>query len=268
MKPTLTKVRGSATLAVLMLALAGCATTAAPQRAREPSKGDPLERMNRATFNFNQKLDRAVLRPVVKVYRKVTPKVVRTGISNFYANAKYPVVIVNDVLQGKFVPAFSDTGRFVMNTTIGIAGLLDPATAVGLDVNDEDFGQTLGKWGMHPGPYIVVPALGPFTLRDGFGALADTYAQPTHYLSSSNTRYGLLAGELLDRRSRLTETDAILDRTGDPYAFVRSAYLQRREYLVRDGALPAEEEPLEDPEPPAEGSPDAPPPATAPAPAP
>lgn len=229
----------------LLLALAACAS--APS-TRTPDPRDPLERLNRQTFAFNQGLDKAIVRPVLRGYRKVTPKPVRTGISNFFNNAAYPVVIVNDLLQGKLGPAASDTGRFVVNTTLGLGGLFDPATRAGFDRNNEDFGQTLGKWGVRPGAYVVVPFLGPYTLRDGFGSLADDFAEPRHYLEDDSTRWELWAAGQLDRRSGLTEAEAILDRSGDPYAFVRSAYLQRRQYLVTDGAEPADEEPLEDPE--------------------
>ena len=232
----------------LLCAPAGCATV---PPGRTPDPRDPLERVNRGTFAFNQALDKAVLRPVVRGYRKVTPKLVRQGISNFFDNAAYPAVIVNDLLQAKFKPAFQDTGRFLMNTTLGVAGLMDVASDAGLDRNNEDFGQTLGKWGLPPGPYVMVPFLGPYTFRDGFGALADEFAEPRHYLEDDSTRYELWAAGQLDRRANLSEADAILDRAGDPYAFVRSAYLQRRQYLVTDGAEPAEEpleDPLEDPE--------------------
>jgi phospholipid-binding lipoprotein MlaA len=127
-----------------LLALAGCATTA-PKTA-DPR--DPLERLNRGTFAFNQSLDKAVIRPVIRGYRKVTPRIVRTGLSNFFANAEYPIVIANNLLQGKFGSAANDTGRFLLNTTLGIGGLLDPASDAGLDRNNEDFGQTLGRWGV------------------------------------------------------------------------------------------------------------------------
>lgn len=218
-------------VAILLLALTACA--AAPQT---PDPRDPLERINRTTYAFNQSLDKAVVRPVLRGYRKVTPKVVRTGISNFFDNAEYPIVLVNNLLQGKLRPALNDSGRFLMNTTLGLGGLLDPATHAGLDRNNEDFGQTLGRWGLPPGAYVVVPFLGPYTIRDGIGSLADEFAEPRHYLEDDSTRYELWALAKLDQRSGLSEADSILDRSGDPYAFVRSAYLQRRQYLVTDGA--------------------------------
>jgi phospholipid-binding lipoprotein MlaA len=231
-----------------LFALSGCAT-AAP---RSPDPRDPFEQINRGTFAFNQSLDKAVVRPVLRGYRKVTPRVVRTGIANFFSNAQYPIVIFNDLLQGKLAPAANDTGRFLLNTTLGVGGLLDPATDAGLDRNNEDFGQTLGRWGVPPGPYVMLPFIGPYTLRDGIAGIADDLAEPRAYLRS-DLRWGLWAGGQLNRRAGLTEAEAILDRSGDPYAFVRSAYLQRRQYLVTDGAVsdeaPVDEDPaLEDPE--------------------
>jgi phospholipid-binding lipoprotein MlaA len=240
--------RALSALAVVLL-LSACATTSSTTTngAARRDQRDPFEKLNRGTFAFNDAVDRAVLRPVARGYRNVTPQFVQTGVTNFFRNAKYPTVIVNDVLQAKFRPAGRDTLRFVFNTTFGLAGLLDPATPAGLERNDEDFGQTLGKWGVHPGPYIMVPLLGPYTLRDGIGSIADQYTEPRHYVQDSTVRWSLWAFEKLDRRARLLDGDVVLDRTGDKYAFVRSAYLQRREYLVRDGDVPADEPPEDDP---------------------
>ena len=226
---------------VCVLALAGCATV--PEAARD--QRDPLESLNRGVYAFNDGLDKALVRPVARGYKAVVPRPIQTGVSNVFANAKYPVTLVNNLLQGKFKAALSDTARFTLNTTFGLGGIFDPATAAGLDVNDEDFGQTLGKWGVPPGPYLVLPFLGPYTLRDGFGSLADDFAEPRSYLEDDSTRWELWAADKFERRVRLLEADAVLDRAGDPYTFVRSAYLQRREYLVRDGDVPAEATDLE-----------------------
>ena len=151
------------------------------------------------------------------------------------------MTLVNNALQGKFDAALNDTGRFVLNSTLGLGGLFDPATDVGLDRNDEDFGQTFGKWGIPTGPYFVVPFYGPTTLRDGFGSLADDFAEPRSYLEDDSTRYGLWVAGNFERRVRLLDADALLGRTGDAYAFVRSAYLQRREFQVQDGNVPSED---------------------------
>ena len=232
------------------LALSGCATVPAASRDAR----DPLEPINRTVYAFNDGLDKAVVRPVARGYRAAVPQFVQTGVSNFFRNAKYPVTIANNLLQGKFMAAASDTARFTLNTTLGLGGLFDPATDVGLDLNDEDFGQTLGKWGVPPGPYVVVPFLGPYTLRDGIGSFADDFAEPRAHLEDDSTRWTLWAVDKFETRVRLLEADALLDRSGDPYAFVRSAYLQRREYLVRDGEVPAEDLELEMEE---DGAPDA-----------
>jgi phospholipid-binding lipoprotein MlaA len=232
--------------ACLLLSIAGCASL--PQgAARDPR--DPLERYNRAAFTFNDGLDRAIVRPVARGYRKVLPDGLEIAISNFWANAKYPVTIVNDILQGKLPEAASGTGRFLLNTTVGFAGFGDPASELGLERRDEDFGQTLGRWGVPPGPYLVVPIFGPYTFRDALGTLADDFAEPRHYLEDDSTRWWLWAGDRLDRRVRLLDADIVLDRAGDRYAFVRSAYLQRREFEVRDGDVPPDQTILEDPDP-------------------
>jgi phospholipid-binding lipoprotein MlaA len=228
----------------MTLLVSGCAAPA----KKDPR--DPFERVNRATYKFNDSLDRAVLKPVAKGYKKVTPSFVQTGVSNFFSNLEQPTIIVSDLLQAKFKPAFSDTGRFLMNTTIGLGGLLDPATAAGLDKNDEDLGQAFGKWGIGPGPYLMVPLFGPSDLRDGIGSVGQVYTDPLHYVERDAWRYGLNGLGAINTRVGLLETDQALANTFDKYAFIRNAYLQRREYLVTDGAVApsADEEPLEDPE--------------------
>jgi phospholipid-binding lipoprotein MlaA len=241
LRPPLLRLLPLALTLALAASLTGCATV--PEASRD--KRDPLETVNRSVYAFNDGLDKAVLRPAARGYKAVVPQPIQTGVSNFFANAKYPVTLVNNLLQGKFKATLSDTARFTLNTTLGLGGILDPATAAGLDVNDEDFGQTLGKWGVPPGPYLVLPLLGPYTLRDGIGSLADDFAEPRAYLEDDSTRWTLWAADKFERRVRLLEADAVLDRAGDPYSFVRSAYLQRREFLVRDGDVPAEDLELE-----------------------
>jgi phospholipid-binding lipoprotein MlaA len=222
----------------LWLVLAGCA--ALPPGKREPR--DPWERMNRATFRFNDKFDRAVARPVARGYRAVTPRFVQTGIRNVYDNVDTTIVMLNDLLQGEFKAFASDTGRLLLNTTVGIGGLADPATALGLDKNDRDFGQTLGKWGVGSGPYLVLPFLGPSDVRDGFGRLADTYSTPRTYIKNNYWYWGVWLLEAVDRRSRFLDTDRLMDTAYDPYAFLRSAYLQHRDFKVNGGQSSSEEE--------------------------
>jgi phospholipid-binding lipoprotein MlaA len=226
----------------LALLLTGCA--ASGSAVRDPR--DPFERVNRATFALNENLDRAFGKPITRAYRAVAPQAVRTGISNFMRNAGYPTVIINDVLQGKMDAGIRDTGRMLINSTLGLAGLLDPASAAGLELNDEDFGQTLGKWGVRPGAYLMLPILGPSSVRDGFGRVADELTDPRQHVDDTSIKWSLQALRQVDRRSRLMDAELILDRAADKYVIARSAYLQRREYLVRDGMV-EEEPPPEDP---------------------
>lgn len=224
--------------AVLLLSLlAGCAS----HQAQISDTRDPFEPINRVSYAINDGVDRAFLRPAARTYKTVTPVFLQSGVSNVFANAKYPVTLVNNALQGKFSATLNDTCRFVLNSTLGLGGLFDPATDVGLDTHDEDFGQTFGVWGVGAGPYFVVPFFGPTTLRDGIGSIADDFAEPRSYLEDDSTRWTLWATGNFEKRVRLLDADAVLDRAGDPYTFVRSAYLQRREYQVRDGDVPVED---------------------------
>jgi phospholipid-binding lipoprotein MlaA len=247
-------------LCCLLLALAGCASV--PSGKSDPR--DPWERFNRASFTFNDSLDRAILRPVAKGYVKVTPRFLRTGISNVLSNLDTVTTIVNDALQGKMKQAGVDSARLILNSTLGLGGLLDPASDAGLEKNDEDFGQTLGKWGVKSGPYLMLPLLGPSTLRDTFARIPDQFTHPVNYLEDDSTRYTIRAVDLLDLRADLLSLDEQLARSYDRYAFVRNAYLQRREFKVMDGnvedqSLELEAEFQDDPatEPAAEPAPDA-----------
>jgi phospholipid-binding lipoprotein MlaA len=226
-------------LSLLCLALlAGCA--AQPGVKSDPR--DPWERMNRSTYRFNDAFDRAIAKPVARGYRKVTPRFVQTGIGNFLDNLRSPVVMVNDLLQGQFKAFASDTGRLLMNTTFGIGGLLDPASAAGLDKNDRDFGQTLGKWGLKTGPYLVIPFLGPSDVRDAVGRVGDVYSDPRHYIRSNWLSYGLWAVGAVDTRARLLDVEGAIAGAYDPYALIRSAYLQHRAFKVHGGESTGEED--------------------------
>ena len=226
--------------AAMVLSLGGCATT---PRAAAPH--DPWEHFNRGTQRFNDALDRGVLKPVAVRYRKYLPRVVRTGISNVLGNLAFTTTIVNDLLQLKLLDTGADIGRFALNSTLGIGGLLDPATRVGIPHNDEDFGQTLGRWGVPAGPYIVLPLFGPSTLRDAPSLYADSRTDLRVQLHlDSGTRIALGVLTVVDGRASLLSTDATLDSAFDRYVFMRNAWLQRREYQVRDGNVP-EETPLE-----------------------
>jgi phospholipid-binding lipoprotein MlaA len=221
----------------LTLAVAGCATL--PNG--KPDSRDRFERFNRSVYKFNTALDHAILRPVARTYVRVTPQPVRTSISNFLGNLAYPVTLVNNFLQGKLHDGMTDAARLLVNSTIGIGGLFDPASGMGLERHQEDFGQTMGWYGMHSGPYLMLPFLGPSTMRDAVGLVPDYLL--LHEIDAvklfDNNQYvewSLFAIDAVDRRTQLLDQDPILERTYDPYAFLRNAYLQRRDYLIHDGA--------------------------------
>jgi phospholipid-binding lipoprotein MlaA len=228
---------------LVVLNAAGCVTLP-PDHQRVPQ--DPWESWNRGVYRVNDALDRAVAKPLAKTYVKVVPSPLRTGVRNFFANLNTPTVMLNDALQGKLLAAASDLGRFLLNSTVGIGGLLDPATSAGLARNEEDFGQTLGVWGVKPGPFVELPLLGPSDLRDAPAKVVDTYTNPRQYIHNTAIRYGLWAPDFLDRRASLLSLDDTLKHVYDPYAFIRDAFLQRRAYLVADGKV-TDEEPLVDP---------------------
>jgi len=240
--------RLSKLVALLLVAglASGCATT---RQASTQQPVDRFESWNRSVYSFNEALDRVVAKPVATAYVTVTPKPVRSGLANFLSNIVYPGVILQDALQLKPTRFVRDTGRLLINTTVGIGGLFDPATKLGLEANNEDFGQTLGYWGVPSGPYLMLPALGPSTLRDTVGTVADHFSQPESYLSNNALGWGLSGSRLVDRRASLLGTEAALKRYLDPYAFIRNSYLQRRQFLIYDGNPPEqafEEEPDDD----------------------
>jgi phospholipid-binding lipoprotein MlaA len=226
-------------LLLTVLLLSACATLP-PGSKRDPR--DPWERVNRTTYKFNDVLDKAVLRPVARGYQKVTPRVVQNSIRNFFDNLDTTRVMLNDLLQGQIRPFFNDTSRLVLNTTLGIGGLFDPATSAGLDKNDRELGQTLGKWGVPKGPYLVLPFFGASDVRDAFGKLGDDFSTPRQYIHNRWVNYGLFVVDEVDARSRLLAYDRLLDSAYDPYAFLRNAYLQNRDYKVHGDAAHGDQE--------------------------
>ena len=228
---------------IYLISVSACVTLPANHQ-RVPQ--DPWESWNRGVYKFNDKLDRAVVKPVTKGYVRIVPSPIRTGVTNFFANLETPTVMINDALQGKFLAAGNDLGRFLLNSTLGLAGILDPATSAGLAKNDEDFGQTLGHWGVHPGPFVELPILGPSDVRDTASRVVDTYTNPRQYIKNNYVSYGLYLPYLVDRRAALLSLDDTLQHVYDPYAFIRDAYLQRRAYLVSDGKI--SDETLVDPD--------------------
>ncbi|MBY0578150.1 MAG: VacJ family lipoprotein [Burkholderiales bacterium] len=220
-------------LLMLMLTLSGCASPY--------NRKDPLEPLNRKVYKFNDTVDKAVLKPVAKGYKSVVPLPARLMVGNFFSNLNDVVVVVNDVFQLKGRQAFSDVGRVLINSTLGFAGLVDVAGPSGYHKHDEDFGQTLGYWGLGPGPYLVLPFLGPSTFRDGLGALADSQFYPVNRTSVVARRNRLILANGIDRRADLLDTEDILMQAAlDPYAFIRDAYLQHRRSLIYDGNPPME----------------------------
>ena len=239
----ITRAPAALALLALYLGLSGCATLP----SGKPDPRDRFERFNRTVYVFNSKLDHALLRPVARGYVKVIPQPIRTAVNNFLSNLGYPTTIVNQFLQGNFTDGASDTARLVVNTSIGIGGLFDPASRMGLDRHGADFGQTLGKWGAHSGPYLMLPLLGPSTVRDGIGLVPDwlllhEYETVKLFHNNGYIEWSLYAINLVNLRAQLLDVDRLLDSAYDPYAFVRSAYLQRRDYLINGGAVTPDEE--------------------------
>ena len=213
------------TLGALALAALGCA-----------SSRDPWEGMNRGTFWFNERVDQAVVEPVAAGWDWLLPERVQTSVANFFDNLFLPIVFVNDLLQAKPVAATQDVGRFAVNTTVGLAGLFDPASRFGIPENDEDFGQTFGRWGCPPGPYLVLPLLGPASVRDAGGRALD--GAPNYFLPLA-VSLGVRVVEAVNTRAALLE-EIRQDREEslDFYVFLRNAYLENREHRVRDRVAP------------------------------
>lgn len=199
------------------------------------SESDPWESWNTRVHAFNEHLDAAVLRPVATTYVRMVPPLARRGVSNVFYNLLDVTVLLNNVLQLKMVDAASDSGRILLNTTVGIGGLIDVATEAGLERNDEDFGQTLGRWGVGAGPYMVLPLFGPSNVRDTVGLFVDTFTNPMTYHHDPAVRNGTFALEQVDKRVAVLVVDSLM--MGDPYLFTREAYIQQREYLVLDGEV-------------------------------
>lgn len=238
------RLHNSFLLGLLSLALlGGCASTNNPR--------DPIEPFNRAIYRFNDGLDKAIMKPVATVYKEVLPEFARTGVTNFFNNLYDIITALNNLLQGKISDAVSDVGRLAVNTTVGVAGLIDVATEIGLEKHKEDFGQTLGRWGIDSGPYLQIPFLGPSSFRDAIGAFADFKVDPIRWIWRDHvvTRNSVWGLYFVNLRANLLDSTKILDEAAlDPYEFQRDAYLQRRRNLVYDGNPPPQKEDEELPE--------------------
>ncbi len=220
---------------LLTLLLSACATT-----SEFPDPRDPWEGFNRAMYTFNDGVDRAIARPLARGYKAIVPAPVDRGITNFFSNLSDLNSAINNLLQFKLQRAASDVGRLAINTTLGILGFMDVASNMNLPRYHEDFGQTFGAWGVSPGPYIVLPFLGPSSGRDAVGLVLDWYVDPLRWVGSpDNLRYGLLAVWFIDRRADLLGASRLLEQAAlDPYEFLRDGYLQKRQNDVYDGNPP------------------------------
>jgi phospholipid-binding lipoprotein MlaA len=234
------KKTGCALALVVMSLTSGCASI---------ENKDPLEGFNRAIYKFNDTADKAVIKPVAGAYKAVVPGTVRTGVGNFFANLNSVISVVNNLLQFKFNNAFEEAGRFVMNSTFGVAGLMDVASMDGVPKHKEDLGQTLAYWGWDNSSYLVLPFIGPSSVRDGLGFAVDFWAfYPVSYIDDARTRNALYATNFLDTRAQWLPGSDLLDEAAlDPYAFMRDAYTQRRASQVRDGETAVENEEYEAP---------------------
>jgi len=231
---------------VLISQLSGCATTSANGEESQYAEYDPLEPMNRKIHSFNLVLDRAILRPVARGYKKVLPSPVRRSITNFFSNLTTPRSVLNNFLQGKPGRGMNELGRFVFNSTLGIAGFFDVAGAGGMERYDENFAQTLSVWGVPDGPYIVLPFWGPNMTSDVFALPVDYYSDLWTHYDDSSVRDKVWAIRLIDLRYRLLAAGAILDESQDPYIAVREAFMQNRSFRIFDGNPPSDEEYYDD----------------------
>ncbi|MFQ5659490.1 MAG: VacJ family lipoprotein [Gammaproteobacteria bacterium] len=224
---------------VLIGLLSGCAST--QSRDNTVADPDPIEPVNRKSYAINDTLDVHILKPIAQKYADVTPKPVRTSVTNFFDNLAYLNVIINSFLQGKFKQGFSDTSRFLFNSTLGIGGLFDVATDMGYPKHNEDLGQTLATWGVGRGAYLVIPFIqGPDTVRNTPNLASSALLNPLTYVASV-VLFPVYALDFVNTRANLLDATNIRDEAAlDPYSFTREAYLQRREFLIHDGNPPAE----------------------------
>jgi phospholipid-binding lipoprotein MlaA len=215
--------------------------------ARTPNTADPFEGFNRGVFAVNESIDKAVLVPVAKGYQKVVPQPIRTAVGNFFGNFGDAWSAVNHFLQGKPASGLDMTLRVATNTVFGIGGLLDIATEAGLERQEEDFGQTLGKWGFGAGPYLVIPLLGPSSVRDASALPLDRGVSPALAFKEDADRFGIVTLNFVDTRARYLSAGRLIDEVAlDRYSFLRDAYLTRRRSQVYDGEPPDAPEPEED----------------------
>jgi phospholipid-binding lipoprotein MlaA len=229
-----TRLKSALLVAALSGVLGGCATSGNPK--------DPIEGFNRAMYGFNEAVDTVLIKPVAQGYDAVLPTPVRTGVTNFFGNIADFFIGVNNLLQGKPNQAASDLGRVLVNSTVGLLGVIDWASGMGMEKHEEDFGQTFGRWGAGDGAYVVLPIFGPRTVRDTAGLVLDVAADPVANIDHVPTRNTLLALRLVDTRADLLPADKVIEEAAlDKYSYVRDGYLQRRRNLIHDGNPPREQ---------------------------
>ena len=225
-------------LAITLVLLSGCATTQGDSGGVDY---DPLEPMNRKMHGFNMAIDKVALRPLARGYKKVVPSPIRRGVTNFFSNLTTPRSALNNFLQGKPKQGFNELGRFLFNSTLGLGGLIDIASAGGMERYDENFAQTLSVWGVPDGPYIVLPLWGPNMVADVFALPVDYYSDISTYYDNSSVRSKVWGLRLVDLRHRLLSVDSMLDESSDPYITVRESYMQNRDFRIYDGDPPEED---------------------------
>lgn len=231
-------------VALLLISISGCNTLTVQDDPQRQVSADPLEGFNRSVYAFNNAADKIVLKPAAKAYNTVLPAPAKKGVSNFFDNLAEPLNALNNLLQGKYERALTSTYRFAVNSTLGVLGLFDVASSMNVKPAREDLGQTLASWGVGPGPYIMLPLLGPTNLRDGVGRVGDgVIFYPINEVTSSQSgRTGLTVTNVLSLRAGLLGTDKLLESQLDPYAFLKHAFEQNRVEQLYDGKPPIVEE--------------------------
>jgi phospholipid-binding lipoprotein MlaA len=222
--------------------VSGCASSIPAAPKEERAATDPWEPMNRRVSSFNDNIDKVTLKPLARAYEAVFPKIVRRGISNFSTNILIPRSIINNLLQGKLKNSLSETGRFLANTGLGMGGLIDVGSDLGLQAHPEDFGQTLAAWGVPDGPYVVLPILGPYTLRDATMVPLDFAADPVFHIDHDETRLTIQVVRTVNVRAQLFSAEALIADSFDRYLSIRESYLQNRRFQIYDGDPPEDED--------------------------
>ncbi len=236
------KRRPVAMLFIVLLCISACATNNEIEGEPVRAESDPWEPMNRGIYGFNHAVDKVTLKLVARGYRKVVPQFARRGVTNFSENLFTPRSALNNFLQGKGKAGFSDIGRFIINTTIGVGGLFDVASAAGFQEYGEDFSQTLAVWGLPEGPFVFIPFLGPHTLLDAIALPVDLLSDPLAYYNDTSVRDRVYVLRVIDLRARLLTAETLVEDSQDPYITLRESYLQNRLYEVHDGNPPEDDD--------------------------